>query len=138
MPMAGHKGYGLAVMVEALCALTSGAGMLGDILSWGLADPAKHTGHSHAFVAIDVAAMAPLQEFRKRVDELIRRIRSAPKAQGSDRIWLPGEIEAEKMKAALVHGVALPKDVRASLKGLAEDLGMTAEWMEEGELGSAK
>jgi LDH2 family malate/lactate/ureidoglycolate dehydrogenase len=129
LPMAGHKGYGLAVMVETLCALTSGAGMLGDILSWGLADPSKPTGHSHAFLAVNIGAMIPVADFRKRTDEMIRRIRNAPKAQGSDRIWLPGEIEAEKMKKALSAGMLLPADVLASLRGLAEDVGVKPEWL---------
>ena len=129
LPMAGHKGYGLALMVEALSALASGAGMLSDVLSWNLVDPSKPTGHGHAFLAIDVAAMVPSRDFQKRVDEMIRRIRGSAKAKGSERIWLPGEMEAEKMKESLAHGMDLPKSVRDSLRGLAEDVGVKVEWL---------
>jgi ureidoglycolate dehydrogenase (NAD+) len=129
MPMAGHKGYGLALMVETLSALVSGAGILGEVVSWNIDDLAQHTGHGHAFMAIDVGAMTPIAEFKKRTDAMIRQIRGSAKAKGSERIWLPGEIEAGKMKEALAHGMDLPKDVRDSLRGLAEDLGMKVPWL---------
>ena len=132
MPMAGHKGYGLALLVETLSALVSGAKMLGDIVSWNLRDFSEPTGHGYAFVAIDIGAMIPIEDFKKRMDEMIRRIRGSALAKGSDRIYLPGEIEAEKMKKALSAGMVLPADVRDALRGLAEDVGMKAEWLGEG------
>jgi LDH2 family malate/lactate/ureidoglycolate dehydrogenase len=98
--------------------------MLGELRSWNMGDPAHPTGHGHAFLAINVAAMVPLHEFTKRVEEMVRRIRGAAKAKGSDRVWLPGEMEAERMKHSLAHGMVLPPDVLASLRGLAEDVGM--------------
>lgn len=129
MPMAGHKGYGLALLVETLSALMSGARMLGDIVSWNVGRFSEPTGHGCAFVALDVGAMLPIGDFKKRMDEMIRRIRGSALAKGSDRIWLPGEIEAEKMKKALSAGMKLPQDVRESLRGLAEDVGMKTEWL---------
>jgi LDH2 family malate/lactate/ureidoglycolate dehydrogenase len=129
MPMAGHKGYGLALMVETLSALVSGARMLGDIVSWNIGRFSEPTGHGYAFVAIDVGAMVPIGDFKKRMDEMIRRIRGSALAKGADRIYLPGEIEAEKMKKALAAGMVLPEDVRESLRGLAGDVGMNVEWL---------
>jgi LDH2 family malate/lactate/ureidoglycolate dehydrogenase len=60
------------------------------------------------------------------MDGLIREIKALPKAVGSDRIYLPGEMEWERRERALVHGIPLPDDVRASLRGLSDDLGMAA------------
>ena len=42
LPMAGHKGYGLAVLVELLTATLSGAAMMSGVHSWG-------RGHGRAF-----------------------------------------------------------------------------------------
>jgi ureidoglycolate dehydrogenase (NAD+) len=61
------------------------------------------------------------------MDRMIREIKSAPLAKGSDRIYLPGEIELEKRAVALVEGIVLPADVVASLRGLAEDIGLDAD-----------
>lgn len=64
------------------------------------------------------------------MDALIRQIQDAPKAKGTDRIWLPGEKEWGYRERARVHGIALPDDVRASLRGLVEDANLAApEWL---------
>jgi len=59
------------------------------------------------------------------MDTLIRQIKDAPRARGVERIWLPGEKEFEYQDRALAEGLALPADVQANLRGVAEDLGLT-------------
>ena len=68
--------------------------------------------------------MMPIGDFKGRMDGMIREIKSAPLAKGADRIYLPGEIELERRDAALVEGIDLPADVVASLRGLADDVGL--------------
>jgi len=121
--MAGHKGYGLAVMVEILTAVLTGAAIMSRVKSWVLDSP-EPTDEGHAFLAIDIGQMIPLDEFKARMDGMIREIKAAPLAKGSERVYLPGEIELEKRDVALVQGIALPPDVVASLQGLADDVGM--------------
>lgn len=129
LPFAGHKGYGIAMLIETLAGVLSGAGMMWDVLSWIDADPSQPTQHGAAFLAIDVGAIMPLDTFRKRVDKMIDDVHRAPKAKGAERIFVPGEIEWQKRREALAHGIALPADVLASLRGLAEDLGMKVGWL---------
>jgi ureidoglycolate dehydrogenase (NAD+) len=123
LPMAGYKGYGLALLVEILTGALTGAAMLHQVQSWvvDLPDP---TNEGHAFVAINVGLLVPIQEFKDRIDWLIREIHEAPKAKGAERIYLPGEMEWERRAEALGRGMLLPDDVVASLTGLAEDVGM--------------
>jgi len=123
LPMAGHKGYGLAVMVEILTAVLTGAAVMSGVSSWVLDSP-NPTNEGHAFIAIDIAQMMPLGEFKGRMDGMISEIKAAPLARGAERIYLPGEIELEQRDVALVEGIALPPDVVASLRGLAEDVGL--------------
>jgi ureidoglycolate dehydrogenase (NAD+) len=123
LPMAGHKGYGLALLVEILAGALTGAAMLGEVKSWVI-DVPDRTNEGHAFIAIDVGAIMPVQEFKNRVDWLIREIKGSPKAKGSERIYLPGEMEWERRDQALKEGMQLPEDVIASLTGLAEDVGL--------------
>ena len=123
LPMAGHKGYGLGLMVEILSGVLGGGAFGRDVRSWVFGD-ALPVNQSHTFIAINAGALEPIEEFKQRMDALIHQIKTAPKARGSDRIWLPGEKEWEYRADALASGLALPQDVRASLKGLAEDLGI--------------
>jgi LDH2 family malate/lactate/ureidoglycolate dehydrogenase len=68
--------------------------------------------------------MMPIDEFKRRVDTLAREIRESPRAEGADRIYLPGEIEWERRKKSLAEGIALPQDARRSLEELSRELGI--------------
>ena len=124
LPMAGHKGYGLALLIEVLSGALTGAAMTWGVRAWMKSDPSLPTNHGSAFVAIDVSAMGPFQNFVDRVNSLVRELREAPKAEGSQRVYLPGEIEWEKRKAALKNGIAFPGDVVMTLQELADSLGL--------------
>ena len=126
LPMAGHKGYGIAVFIEVLAAVLTGAAMLSDVKCW-LDDTPEPANEGHAFIAINVPAMMPADLFKQRMDHMIREIKNAPKAKGAERIYLPGEMEWERREKALTNGVQLPDYVTVNLYGLAEDFGMTEE-----------
>jgi ureidoglycolate dehydrogenase (NAD+) len=121
LPMAGHKGYGLAVLVESLSAVLTGAAIASQVKSWVLDTP-EPTDEGHAFLAVDVAAMMPPQVFQARMEGFVREIRDAPKAKGAERIYLPGEMEWERREAALARGMVMPPYVLESLRGLAADV----------------
>ncbi len=126
LPMAGHKGYGLAVLVEVLCAVMTGAAVMHEVKCW-LHDIPEPAEEGHAFIAIDVGAIMPIAQFKACMDCMIRDIRNAPKAKGAERIYLPGEMEWERREAALKQGVRLPDYVTVNLYGLAEDFGLVEE-----------
>jgi len=123
-PLGGYKGYGIAFMIEVLAAILTGSSIRSHVLSWTFSDASKPTGHGAAFIAINIAAFMPVEQFKARMDQTIREIRQEPKADGADRIWLPGEMEFQRREKALVEGIDLPDDVVASLRGLAEDLNL--------------
>jgi ureidoglycolate dehydrogenase (NAD+) len=125
-PMAGYKGYGLAVLVEVLCGILTGASFLSGIKAW-VGENAPPADQGHAFIAVDIGALMPLDTFKARMDAMIREIKGAPKAVDAERIYLPGEMEWERREAALRQGLQLPDYVLVNLRGLAEDVGMVPE-----------
>ncbi len=120
-PMSGHKGYGLALMVELLTGILGGGSFGSEVVSW--VNSSQPVNQSMCFIAIDIAKFMPVARFEERVGELARQIHESPKALGSDRIYLPGEIEWDKAEDALKTGVLLPLDVIDQLRGIAADLG---------------
>ncbi|MBE0591353.1 MAG: Ldh family oxidoreductase [Gemmatimonadales bacterium] len=122
VPMAGHKGYGLALLIETLAAVLSGAAITHGVGNWIFGDFTQPTLHGGAFIAIDVATMMEPQQFAARVDALIDEIHAAPVAEGTQRILVPGETEWRRRRQAVAEGIPLPSDVVDSLRGLAEDL----------------
>jgi ureidoglycolate dehydrogenase (NAD+) len=122
-PMAGHKGYGLALLAEVFSAVLTSAAMLSSVQSWAL-DLPDPSNQGHAFIAVNPEVFLPIEVFKERVDAMVDEIKSATKASGSERIYLPGEMEWEIRRKALKEGIRLPTDVVESLCGLALDLGM--------------
>ncbi|MGN0179836.1 MAG: Ldh family oxidoreductase [Monoglobaceae bacterium] len=122
-PMAAHKGYGLAVLVELLASVITGAGMLSEITSWNLnLSSANNAGH--AFIAIDISKIMPKEVFTERINQMADELRNAPKAKGADRIYLPGEMEWDRREAALKSGeLALTDEMVQSLEQLSESTG---------------
>ena len=121
-PLGGYKGYGIAFMIEVFAAFLTGASIRWQVLSWTFSDPSKPTGHGAAFIAVNIASFIPVEHFKARMDQTIREVRASEKADGADRIYLPGEMEWERREKALLEGIDLPDDVLASLRGLADDL----------------
>ena len=130
-PMAAHKGYGLAVMVELLTGALSGGGMsmLGDIVSW-LFEIEAPNNVCHTFIAIDIEQFVGLENFKNRADAMAEALHNAPKAKGADRIYTPGEIEWNNHLTAK-DGLILPANVVESLEELHEQNDIAIHWIEE-------
>jgi len=120
-PAAGHKGYGLALLIESLSGVLSGAAVTRQVGSWMWSDGATPTNHGAAFIAIDVDAIMPRDAFAQRMDALIDEIHAAPRADGVSRIYVPGEMEWERYARAMQHGIALPSDVVEKLETVAAE-----------------
>jgi ureidoglycolate dehydrogenase (NAD+) len=123
LPMGGHKGYGFALMVEVFAAVLSGSAVTRDVKSW-LHELSSPPGLGHAFLAIDVDRIMPLDAFKDRMDKMIHEIRISPAAEGSDRVYLPGEMEWRKREAALKDGIPLPDSILAALSKLSGAVGL--------------
>jgi ureidoglycolate dehydrogenase (NAD+) len=129
LPFAGHKGYGIALMIENLAGVLTGTGAMWDLNNWIDGRKDIPTNHGAAFLAFNVGAIGPLDAFKNRVDQLIQEIHDTPKAKGTDRLYVPGEMEWQHRRAALANGITLPADVVESLRGLESDLGIKANWL---------
>ena len=123
-PMAAHKGYGLAVLVELLASVITGAGILSEIASWNL-DLSSVNNAGHAFIAIDISKMMPMNTFTARINQMANEIKNGPVAKGAERIYMPGEMEWEKRELALASDEIEITDAHAdSLKSLSEKTGI--------------
>lgn len=128
-PMAAHKGYGLAVMVELLASVVTGAGMLSEVPSWNL-DLTRPNNVGHAFIAIDVSQMIPADVFAMRMARMADELHNAPKAEGMERIYTPGEMEWDKRDSALARNRLELTDVMASnLETVSRMTGVSLEWL---------
>lgn len=126
-PMAAHKGYGLALMVELLTGGLSGGGIMKEVPSW-LFSMEENNNVSHTFIVIDVSKFIEISLFQERMEEVVDYLHTVPKAKGTDRIYYPGEMEWDRYTSAENSGIALPEDVEESLRLLAEESGIPITW----------
>jgi ureidoglycolate dehydrogenase (NAD+) len=125
LPFGGPKGSGLSLVIDLLAGLLTGA-LSGPEITPLYEDLDRTQGVGHLLAAISVEAFGPADVFADRVDALIRRVRSLPRAEGHERVYLPGEIEHERMLEYKAHGIPLPPEVCAAVERLAAELGMSA------------
>ena len=122
LPMAQHKGYAIAVMMDMLSGVLTGS-RFGTGVS-GPYQTERRSGAGQLFIALDIAAMQPLAEFGARMDRYIDELKSVPLAQGFDEVVYPGEIEARNDEKYRREGILLPKDTVADLKKLSGQTGV--------------
>jgi LDH2 family malate/lactate/ureidoglycolate dehydrogenase len=73
------------------------------------------------YLAIDPARFMPLDEFRARVDRLIRQIKSSERAAGVDEVLVAGEPEFRRHAERSRNGIPLSEVVYGELGALAEE-----------------
>ncbi|MFA5884766.1 MAG: Ldh family oxidoreductase, partial [Acidimicrobiia bacterium] len=119
----GYKGYGIALLIEILAGVLTGA-------SFGLVDrePGELTGfdrvtRGYLFVALDPSHYVPLDEFRADVDRLIRDIHASEPAEGVDRVLVPGELEHRRRADRLADGIPLAAALVDELDRLGREFG---------------
>lgn len=134
LPIAGPKGYGLAVMIEMFSALLARAGYGSDV---GFASKGQHENTGFAMILIDPARFRPIDEFKVGVDGYIRSIKSGTKAEGVKEIFLPGEIEMRKFEQFLETGYEVSEALQKELTGYAVRFGVAHEGADFGELARA-
>ncbi len=123
LPLGGYKGYGLALMLEILSALLSGA-RVGNQVGNMFHAPAAHQGLGHLFGALDLAAFDEPAAFRERMDALIDYVKSSTLEEGAHEILVPGEPEARAAETNRREGIPLSEDVIAIMQRLAERYGV--------------
>lgn len=100
LPAGGYKGYGLAMVVDALAGVLTGAGFA---LGGGVTK-----GKCGQFLwALDVELFMPRAEFAARVDHQIDEIKASRKKAGVQEIFVPGE-RGQRRRRELQASGAVP------------------------------
>ncbi|HHV7524595.1 Ldh family oxidoreductase [bacterium M00.F.Ca.ET.228.01.1.1] len=123
LPIGGHKGYGLALVIGLLAGTLSGAAMGRDVIDFN-ADHTSVTNTGQAILVIDLAAFGDPADFKRSVDRIVRDIRGSQRLPGVERIWLPGEQSHERRARYSESGIPVSAGLMAELNTLATDLGI--------------
>lgn len=122
LPMAGHKGYAIGVMVDVMSGVLSGSGFQDQV--HGPYDPVNRSRAGHFIMALNIDAFQPIAEFQTRMEAYIASLKSVPVAAGHDKVYYPGEIEAEADVRHRVNGLLLPADTLNALEQVGYEAGI--------------
>jgi L-2-hydroxycarboxylate dehydrogenase (NAD+) len=122
--LGGHKGYGLGLWVDVFCAVLSGAAYADLVYPKSPDGKPLPSQIGHFFGAWRVDAFRPVDEFKAAMDDLQRRLKDAPKAEGQARIYVHGEKEYEEAERRSREGIPLNPKVAADLRAIAGEVGI--------------
>ncbi|MEA2982998.1 MAG: L-2-hydroxycarboxylate dehydrogenase [Alphaproteobacteria bacterium] len=119
LPIGGHKGSGLALMIGLLAGVLNGAAFGRDVVDAEGSDP---TNTGQFVVALDVSRFIAPEVFAAEMDRHLNELRSSPTLPGFDSIRLPGAERRRRRVDRSANGVQLPAALVRQLDDLAASL----------------
>ena len=124
-PVGGIKGYGIALIIDLLCAALSGADAGTHLTPLRQLHQSQNLGHF--FIAIDVAKLRPIEEFLDDVEMIKNDIKALPKIEGVKKIMLPGEPEDDRKRERTANGIPFAPAVYHGLEAVCQRYGVCCD-----------
>jgi len=112
LPFGGHKGYGLSFAIQAMCLLAGAALPRNQVQDYGF-----------LFVVFDPELLIPAEQFKRQVEELIRKVKATPLRPGHSEILIPSERAFRERDRRRKEGVPLALPVYEKLIAMARGQG---------------
>jgi len=119
LPIGGHKGYGLALMVDLFAGLLSNAAYLTHVKSW-VDSPDEPQNLGHFFILIDTRKLGSTQWLTERMNDFASILHDSPAADQSRPVIQPGEIELNNLRRQTSEGITIDADVLRLLQQYAK------------------
>lgn len=114
-PVGGHKGYGLALVVDLIAGLLSGAAYLSHVKSW-VDTPEAPQNLGHYFLLIDVGRLGPSGWLAERMKDFTSILHDTQPSDPRLPVQVPGEIEMQSFRRAQTQGIDIGQDVTNALR----------------------
>jgi L-2-hydroxycarboxylate dehydrogenase (NAD+) len=121
LPIGGHKGSGLALMIGLLAGVLNGAAFGREVVDPSA--PGSHPTNTGQFVlALDVSRFIAPEVFAAEMDRQLKDLASSPTLPGFDSIRLPGADRRKRRADRAANGVQLPAGLIKQLDEMAARL----------------
>ncbi|MBT6605620.1 Ldh family oxidoreductase [Candidatus Bathyarchaeota archaeon] len=118
LPMAGHKGFGLAIMVELLTSILAGGAITENVRMNSL----EGNGHSQASIVININHFLPVATFEDRTKEMVELLHNHEPLDSEKPVLLPGERSYTSRKKLADEGIVLNQKTVDELTQLLDEL----------------
>jgi LDH2 family malate/lactate/ureidoglycolate dehydrogenase len=123
LTMAGHKGYALALMVEAFSGVLSGAAVGSDVGSM-YKDLDRKQDVGHFFCLFDIGSFMNTDRFEERMETMVNRLKANKLRTGTEEILIPGERSERAAAMNEKQGTPLGDDTIAELEKWCKHFGI--------------
>jgi LDH2 family malate/lactate/ureidoglycolate dehydrogenase len=106
LPIGGHKGYGIALLVDLFAGLLSNAAYLTHIKSWQDA-PDEPQNLGHFFILIDTKVLGSPEWLAQRMNDFASILMDSPPIDPSKPVIVPGSIELDRMAQQRQSGIEI-------------------------------
>jgi L-2-hydroxycarboxylate dehydrogenase (NAD+) len=120
----GYKGYGLATVVEILCASLGAGAFMKDLLGFAPDGSRRPYMLGHFFLAVDIGQFLPLGVSKQLTGQIMRDLQNAQKAPGQERVYVAGEKEHEMQELVCERGIPINRNLRRDLQAVRNELGI--------------
>jgi len=124
LPVGGHKGYGMAVMLDILSGVLTGSAFGTQVKALQDYETKDPIGTGHMMAALNIDHIIGIDTFKRRMDQLIEEIKGCDRAKGVEEIFIPGEIEYRTFEKRSIEGVPISKAVIEDINKLGAEVGM--------------
>jgi len=114
LPMAGHKGTALGLVVEVMGGILSGAGAIG-------APPGPGV-NGCLILLVEIERFLPLADFTRQVRDLAAFVKSSQPAPGVSEVLVPGEPEARAERERGAGGIPVEDETWRQIEEIAAEL----------------
>ncbi|MFX3624979.1 MAG: Ldh family oxidoreductase [Ectobacillus sp.] len=116
LPLGGAKGSALALAVEILTGVLSGAAFGPHVNNIYSDESSKPANVGHFFILFDIEKFMPIAAFKEYLAQLLQEMKEVPKVPGTTEIRYPGERRHNESRKRASKGVALSDSVQQELK----------------------
>lgn len=124
LPMAGPKGYGLALVVEHLAGVMTGAAFGRDV-PWQYSEKQEPGKVGNIMILIRADAFLSMEEYYERTERFCQEIKTCEKAAGADEIYLPGDRRRQMEEKLSASGITVGESLGSELAAIAETYGLS-------------
>ncbi len=119
LPIGGHKGYGMALIVDLFAGLLSGAAFLTHVKSWS-EEPDQPQNLGHFFFLIDTKVLGSSIWLAERMRDFVQILHATPPADPARPVLVPGEIEMNNLERQRRDGIVIDGALLSLLQACAD------------------
>jgi LDH2 family malate/lactate/ureidoglycolate dehydrogenase len=125
LPLGGHKGFGLSLLVDILCGVITGGSFQHQLKSM-YRYPGDPSNTAHLMIVIKPLALISKQQMKERMSDFINTIKESPMWDPDSEMLLPGEIEYRKEQERRRDGIPIPAALYDELAAIGSELNLDA------------